>query len=410
MAVSRRDLVASGGPASLETRERAVAVTVYDDPRETVLRLHDLHRRWQESSRVPTQVRSVIAEAWSRQRPRPSVTPNEPLDDDLLAVRRDRATALRQVLPVLRSTLLSVAQEAGNELVVCDADGIVLWLDGPRDVRRRCERLGFVEGACWSEAGVGTNALGTALVDARPIQVFGPEHSDAGHHHWVCSGAPLIDPATRRPLGAITLSGPLRTAHPHTLALIRGAAELAESTLRAEHRHDLLRLRQAARDLGAVPGSWLVVDDDGWVAASEGVQAADRVHVPSGLREGPAWVPAVGPVSIEALAGGWLLRVRAAHDVCLLLHRAPAAPADSVTLVHGDTRVDIALTARQAAILLALADHPQGLTCEELLAVAYDEPVQAVTVRAELSRLRARLGPVIATRPYRLLVPVLHHA
>ena len=53
----------------------------------------------------------------------------------------------------------------------------------------------------------------------------------------------------------------------------------------------------------------------------------------------------------------------------------------------------------------ALARHPRGLTGDELVAVAYDEPVSAVTVRAELSRLRRRLGPVVSARPYRLLIP-----
>lgn len=385
-------------------RDRAVALTVYDDPRATALRLRDLHSRWQESEHVPTGVRPVIATAWSRQRPRPSVPAAEPLAPDLVAARRERAGALRQVLPLLQATLLAVAEEAGNELVVCDADGVVLWLSGPREVRRSSERLGFVEGACWSEGAVGTNGLGTALVDARPIQVFGPEHSDAGHHAWVCTGAPIIDPATGRPLGAMTLSGPLRTAHPNTLALIRGAAGLAESTLAIEHQRGLHRLRAAAEALPTGRGAWLVVDDDGWVAAAHRVQAGERVRIPTGVRPGPTWVPSLGVVTVDRLAPGWVLWLEGSQDVTLVVR---AAPTPTVTVRHGSRAEVVPVTARQFAILTALADHPHGLTGDELVALAYDEPVSAVTVRAEVSRLRRRLGPIIATRPYRLLAACL---
>ena len=384
-----------------DLRERAVALTVYDDPRATALRLRDLHSQWQESARVPPQVRSVIATAWARQRPRPLGPLDEPLPDDLIAARRDRATALSQVLPLLRSTLLALAEEAGNELVVCDVDGIVLWLAGPREVRRASERLGFVEGACWSERAVGTNGLGTALVDGRPIQVFGAEHSDAGHHGWVCTGAPIIDPASGRPLGAITLSGPLRTAHPHTLALVRGAAGLAEATLATGHARGLDRLRGETDALGR-GAPWLVVDDDGWVAAAHRVHAGDRVRIPTGLRPGRTWAPSLGSVTIDRFCDGWVIRPEGPRDVALELRREPVP---TVTVHHGDECEDIAVTARQFAILAALVAHPRGLTCEELVAVAYDDAVSAVTARAEVSRLRRRLGPVIDTRPYRLVVP-----
>lgn len=388
--------------ASSGLRDRAVALTVYDDPRTTALRLRELHARWQESARVPPEVRTVIAAAWSRQRPRDPGPVDEPLSDDLVAARRDRAAALREVLPLLRHTLLALAEEAGNELVVCDADGVVLWLAGPREVRRSSERLGFVEGACWSERAVGANGLGTALVDARPIQVFGPEHSDAGHHSWVCTGAPIIDPATMRPLGAITLSGPLRTAHPNTLALVRGAVGLAEATLLSGHRQQLDRLRTVADTLPAGPGAWLVVDAEGWVAAAHGVQAGERVHIPTGLRPGPSWAPALGGVMLDRLERGWLVRLEGPREVALELR---SVPSPTVQVHDGDRREDVPVTARQLAILTALAAHPRGLTCEELVAAAYDESVSTVTARAEVSRLRRRLGPVVAARPYRLVVP-----
>ncbi|MBO8184244.1 helix-turn-helix domain-containing protein [Streptomyces spirodelae] len=58
---------------------------------------------------------------------------------------------------------------------------------------------------------------------------------------------------------------------------------------------------------------------------------------------------------------------------------------------------------RHSEILLLLAAHPDGLSGEELARELYGErDVNPVTLRAELSRLRHLLGPLLASRPYRL--------
>lgn len=64
----------------------------------------------------------------------------------------------------------------------------------------------------------------------------------------------------------------------------------------------------------------------------------------------------------------------------------------------------VRLSRRHSEILVVLALHPEGLSGERLLLELYeDEHVTPVTLRAELSRLRALLGPrVLRSRPYRL--------
>ncbi|MFI6108407.1 GAF domain-containing protein [Streptomyces sp. NPDC051310] len=68
----------------------------------------------------------------------------------------------------------------------------------------------------------------------------------------------------------------------------------------------------------------------------------------------------------------------------------------------------VRLSRRHSEILVLLARHPEGLSGDELLVALYEEgAVNPVTLRAELSRLRALLGPgVLRSRPYRLAVPV----
>ncbi|WP_312877526.1 GAF domain-containing protein [Lentzea indica] len=62
----------------------------------------------------------------------------------------------------------------------------------------------------------------------------------------------------------------------------------------------------------------------------------------------------------------------------------------------------LSLTLRNAEVLTALALHPKGLTAEQLALLLYGERGNPTTVRAELHRLRAQLGGVLLTRPYRL--------
>ena len=48
---------------------------------------------------------------------------------------------------------------------------------------RLLERLEFVAGADWSEDAAGTNAIGTALTDGRPLQLMAAEHFCEGWQH-----------------------------------------------------------------------------------------------------------------------------------------------------------------------------------------------------------------------------------
>ncbi|GAB4098576.1 GAF domain-containing protein [Sinomonas halotolerans] len=68
---------------------------------------------------------------------------------------------------------------------------------------------------------------------------------------------------------------------------------------------------------------------------------------------------------------------------------------------------ELTVSARHSEILVLLAAHPRGLSAEELAERLYAEPVPAVTLRAELVRLRRALdssgmGVTLLSRPYRV--------
>lgn len=61
------------------------------------------------------------------------------------------------------------------------------------------------------------------------------------------------------------------------------------------------------------------------------------------------------------------------------------------------------LSPRHAEILLLLHLNPDGLSTDRLADLLSDDDLGAVTVRAEISRLRREVGDVLASRPYRLI-------
>jgi transcriptional regulator of acetoin/glycerol metabolism len=95
---------------------------------------------------------------------------------------------------------------------------------------------------------------------------------------------------------------------------------------------------------------------------------------------------------------------------------APAAdevdePGLVMTLLGtAETRLDgqrLLLNRRQTEVLALLAMHPEGLSLEQLHALVYgDQAVTFSTLKAEVSHLRSALGGQLASRPYRLTMPV----
>ena len=74
-----------------------------------------------------------------------------------------------------------------------------------------------------------------------------------------------------------------------------------------------------------------------------------------------------------------------------------------------DVRVrhDVRVSLRHAEILLLLAQHSAGLSADELAVLLSDQMLSDVTVRAEVSRLRRIVGPLLSeSRPYRLTSPL----
>lgn len=318
--------------------------------------------------------------------------------------RRRAASGLADLVPRLAESLAPVV-DAGQLVVVADAEGRVLWRLGSSAVRRLADDLGFVGGSAWTEANVGTNAIGTALVLGAAVHVQGPEHFVESHTRWGCAAAPLVDPWTGRTLGVLDVSGPSRGMHPAELALVQLAAQMTSSELVARHRADLDRLRaRAAPLLAGLTGDALAIDHAGHLAAAIGGHSPDRVALPDRLVAGRVWLPTLGHATAEPLDGGWLLRLEGGELA------SPVTTSLSLEL-DGDPLLRVtgssgswsrSLSPRHAEILLSLLEAgPEGRTATQLSEDLFADPGRTVTVRAEMSRLRRLAGSLLLSGPYR---------
>ena len=268
-------------------------------------------------------------------------------------------------------------------------------------MRHRADALGFTEGARWTEGAVGTNAIGTALAEDAPVQIFSAEHFVRTHHGWTCTACPVHDPRTGELLGVVDVSGPAETVHPTTVALVGTAVKLAEASLWRRHEHRLDALRAVAVPvLASGSGPGLVVDDHGWVAAVRGMPHLDRVAVPTA--DGPVAVHGLGLCVPEPVPGGWLLRPggdgrRAAADPRARRagRRAPSSPAPTSGCTRcrpGTPRCSCCWPAPGAP----------GWTPPRCARRSTATSGSLVTIRAEVSRLRKAIGGILLARPYRL--------
>ena len=303
------------------------------------------------------QVRPLVRASWHRAwhgrvgpegRPPVSFTP-EALDE------YRTAHPLAGAMDLIRTLLLPGSpDDSGVIVAVGDHAGRLLWVEGDLQKRMLTGEMGFVEGANWSEAAVGTSAPGTALALGEAVQIHQAEHYNRLVQPWSCTAAPVFDPESRRILGVIDVTGGAEAATPQARMLVDATARAVESELL------VARLRA-------------------------------RAETPAPRRSAPRQAAKGAPERARLQVLG---RDRARLEV---------DGAGSETVIE--------LSARHAEILLMLAVHRQGLSAERLAELVYGEGSSPDTLRPEMVRLRKvleRLSPdlVPQSRPYRLIVPM----
>ena len=305
-----------------------------------------------------------------------------------------------------------MAEEAGYLIVISDATGMLLSIEGAGAVRRRAaEMMNFAEGVLWSEPGAGTNAIGTAIAADHAVQVFGPEHFNEPVQRWTCSAAPIHDPDTGALLGVIDLTGDFSTVHPHSLAVASATAQAVETALATgtagDRRAAPPPLRRPRRRRARPPraGGAVRPGHHRAAAAPGAPRAGSTVPAGGGALVLPSGAQAVAePVNsaLEAFVVHAVEKKRSATARPLLKIRMLGRDRARLQLSGNETEV----RPRLAEILALLCANPHGYTAEALCADLHGDGGSTGSVRVEVSRLRKLLGPWIDTDRYRLTCDV----
>jgi hypothetical protein len=378
-----------------------------------MVRAHELRFAWErflDGGEDDTgNVREAITDSWRRSQS----AGVDPTGARLAPVVADEAEThdrwaghpLAEAAPLIHDCLSAIADEQGYLIVLSDATGLLMSIEGSANVRLRAAAdMNFAEGTLWSEPGAGTNAIGTALAVDHPVQVFGPEHYSDPVQRWTCSAAPIHDPDTGELLGIIDLTGDLSTVHPHSLAVATATARAVEASLALLVRERDARLHARYGDR-VTPGRAALVTPSGRpiTGLPPGWGVAGRLVIPpgGGALTLPSGTPAVAEPVSQALEA-FVVRATESHPAA---HARPLLKLrllghDRPTLDHAELRL------RLAEILAVLCAAPHGLSAEALCAELHGDGGSVSSVRVEVSRLRKLIGPWVGTDVYRLTCDV----
>jgi transcriptional regulator of acetoin/glycerol metabolism len=245
--------------------------------------------RFVEHGALAADLRSSVAASWQRSKNHKITIDRAqaPLVADAELFRhRSKNASLRHAARCALQNSKTFLKDAGSIMILTDPTGLIIETQGDSRVIDAGRAVHLEHGGRWSEADIGTNAIGAAMAEARPVQIHGAEHFCTEVQRWTCAAVPVHDPSDGELIGVVDISGPASTFNPQSLALAVAVGHQVESVLAQSMRQDhenLLCHFLAKRSLW-VNDEYIVLDRRGAILhATERALGAAR---DSGLRVG----------------------------------------------------------------------------------------------------------------------------
>jgi len=238
------------------------AVNTFDEWTKFTTTVHAVDKKY------PFAVKKEILASWARCN-RAKVEPNvfrihSRLNSTALQVMLKRNSELIAIAKPFMKNLYQIVAGSGFVVALTDVRGHIMEILGDQDMLKNPMTESFYQGASWSEEEAGTNAIGTALVIQKPIQVTGPEHYCRMHHCITCSAAPIFDPQGNL-LGALDISGASSSAHLHTLGMVVAATEaiMAQLDIRKKNNELNVTNKRLTNIFNTMSDGVIMVDSNG---------------------------------------------------------------------------------------------------------------------------------------------------
>ncbi|MCB5191115.1 sigma-54-dependent Fis family transcriptional regulator [Methylobacillus arboreus] len=185
-------------------------------------------------------VNKTIAQSWRRSL-KNGISASQPLSTAILnsaeldKKRSKNRLLLTQAKPEI-TTLYEQIAHSHSVVALTDAEGTILHSQGQHLLTDLAPSELLSPGYSWCEQQRGTNAIGTAIVEKQAVAVQGAEHFVEQLHSFSCYAVPIFGP-NQQLLGTLNVSNAFSTQQPHTLALVKMAAQLIENRIfRACHQ------------------------------------------------------------------------------------------------------------------------------------------------------------------------------
>ncbi|MEZ8806265.1 sigma-54-dependent Fis family transcriptional regulator [Vibrio atlanticus] len=153
------------------------------------------------------------------------------LPQSILKQRRHQSSDLIQI--VERNALPLFNQmfaRTDSRLILTDIEGVILASWGQERFKEKLTSIALSSGACWQEQLKGTNAIGTAIVEAKPVSIIGEQHFIHQHRFISCSASPVFDHQGQM-VGVLDITSEQQQHDSSVQLLVQNMVQLVENQL-----------------------------------------------------------------------------------------------------------------------------------------------------------------------------------
>ncbi|HCG6381645.1 TPA: sigma-54-dependent Fis family transcriptional regulator [Vibrio parahaemolyticus] len=221
---------------------------------------HISDNNWLSTSWIRSQ------QAGLKQRRRPEdirVTP---------ATLQDRRHQLNFLLETVTQFALPLFNQlfahSDSRLILTDADGVIIGSWGQPKFREKLTEIALSSGACWQEKVKGTNAIGTAIIEAKPVSVIGDQHFIQHHRFISCSANPIFDHLGHL-IGVLDITSEQKKHDFSTQVLVQNMVQQVENQLLNLIPQGHIRVDLAC-EKGLLNSGWqgiIIANEDGQILA-----------------------------------------------------------------------------------------------------------------------------------------------
>ncbi|RYG72057.1 EAL domain-containing protein [Lentibacillus lipolyticus] len=153
------------------------------------------------------------------------------LTEQELKDKRKSYSEILSVVSFFSHKLLDSLQGTPILVVISDADGFLLDIDGDETIKATTEQLGIILGSQFTQEETGTNVVSLTLQEKRPISLIGTDHYHEMLKGIACYGASFQYQDEDDLLGSVSIMMPFQYQNPLFLTMLSQTVDSIEREL-----------------------------------------------------------------------------------------------------------------------------------------------------------------------------------